>query len=48
MVLKEGVEEIYTGDGNPLEDFEQDTDEHGRMLPCCEWWYNEDGYDEMD
>ena len=27
--------------------WQQELDEQGRELPCCEWGYEEDGYDEI-
>ena len=24
---------------------EEDVDEKGRKLPCCEWWYDENGWE---
>ena len=29
---------------NP-DNWEQETDNQGRLLPCCEWWYDEEGID---
>lgn len=26
----------------------EDLDERGRKYPCCEWWYNEEGWDKDD
>ena len=25
--------------------YEEDVDEQGRKLPCCEWWYNENRWE---
>ena len=53
MELKPGVEETYeviADDldiiSNPDEDYEQLTDKEGRLLPCIEWTYCEQGFDE--
>jgi len=28
------------------DEYFRDLDGEGRELPCCEWWYNEEGWDE--
>jgi len=28
------------------ENWTPELDEQGRQYPCCEWWYDEEGFDE--
>lgn len=40
----------YPVDGNyensDPKNWKQELDEEGREFPCCEWWYNKEGWDE--
>lgn len=49
LVLKKDVQEILSRDGeilNPDSDFEPAKDELGRDLPCCEYHFNSEGFDQ--
>lgn len=42
------IDESYTGiEDNPVNPFKQTTDAKGRLLPCCEYEYNECGWPDL-
>jgi len=50
--LKPGIEPIYDSEGvveiNPRDDYEEAKDDKGRLLPCVETCYSEEGFLLMD